>query len=316
MSKYELKAGSACTVEGMRENLVDRAFNIRRKDQRGTIAIDQMLTLEIESHMLPAMERGDWAREANRHLVRNRAAQVQPGHFYGKDTQSLDYLLGLHRNGWPEGVAKAMALAEQIRDLVPVAQKTRRKATWSHTGEEIDMRRVYAGRLDTAWRTTRKERRSGPKVISIDVDVCYNCHVNAENLFWSGACAVAITDVLEDMGYRVELFTTAATDEGGKVVLSRLVVKRSDEPLNANAVAALAAHPATYRYHHLNAWSRAPWNIGWGFGHAIQMMEPLNEAVAAGVLEGSDVQVTGALSKDAAVKALQEAIAKLDPDAR
>lgn len=310
---WTLEPGSACEVPDMVERLIHLPQGVEIKDKAfGRATMNHLLVLEVEQKHLPYMERPDFGRGPNRQMCYTRRSEVKPGHYYGKDTKSLDYLLDLHRNGWPEGVAKAMELADAIRDAVPQAEKPRRRPRWADQGDEVSMTRVYNGMLDRAWRSTRKVKSTGPKVVSIDVDVCHNSNISAEALFWSGACAVAITDVLEDMGYRVELFATAVTHEYGNACLTRLVVKRADEPLNINSVAALAAHPATFRYHILKSWCRSPWGIGYGYGHATDMLVPLKAAVEGEAIEGSDIQVTGALSKDGAVKALRAAIAQMD----
>lgn len=309
-----MEPGTAVEVPGMLERLLElsKGATCTVKAYGKGRPVTHLLVQEIESHHLPYMEREEWGRGPNRAMAYARRDEVRPGSYYGKDTKDLAYLLDLHKNGWPEGVSKAMELADEIRDAVPQAEKPRRRPRWSDQGDEVSMHRVYNGMLDRAWRSTRKVQAEGPKVISIDVDVGHNAHVSAESLFWSGACAVAITDVLEDMGYRVELFATAVTWEQNRACITRLVVKRADEPLNINSVAALAAHVATFRYHILKAWCRAPWGIGYGYGNSTEITECLAHAVEAGAIEGSDIQVLGALSKTAAIQALRSAVAKLD----
>lgn len=286
--------------------------DLKLKGRHGGYGIDirELLVLQFESHHTQAIVDPNYPRRPNRDRHNYRPNMVSRGNYYG-DVADYAELKRRMVEGWPEGVTRAADLAESIRDLVPVAKKRRRRPAWGDQGDEVNMQRVYAGQLDRAWRTTRREHVEGQKIISIDVDVCWNAGVRANDLFWSGATAIALTDVLEDQGYRVELFATAVNETNRRSVLSRVLVKRSDEPLNINNVAMMTAHPAMFRFYHLSSWCRAPWDIGGGYGSAMDMRAALDYAVDRGVLEGSDLQIGGALSRAAAEKEIREAVAKV-----
>lgn len=287
----------------------DAPVTIQGKSYRKDV--NALYVAELEQHELDlVLDDKAWASPANLGKVQGRAPDGSKHYWHG--AKSREAVTDMIHNGWPEGVARAQQLADKIKEVTPMPEIPRRRPRWAEQGDEIHMPRVWSGMLDQAWRTTKRERSRGPRVISVDVNVGHNAHVDGDSLFWSGACAVALADALEDVGYRVELFATATSVNGNKAMLSRFVVKRASDPLNVNNVAALAAHPATFRLHGLHAWARAPWDIGYGFGHACSNSQALDAAVAAGVLEGSEVQIDGALTLEQAQSALLGAVAKLD----
>jgi hypothetical protein len=150
-------------------------------------------------------------------------------------------------------------------------------------------------------------------VVSIDVAVGGNAGTSAEQLFWAGASAVALSDALEGAGYRVEIFSTAATDHGnGKGSLSRMRVKASGEPMNTNLVAALMALPATFRWYHFNATAASPFYVGSSWGSDVECDTFLETAAVAGVIEGAEIMIPTVLNEDSAIKAITGVLKKLE----
>jgi hypothetical protein len=253
-----------------------------------------------------------WASDANQRLT-NRTISPTDTKYWGH-IDSVDALHDALRYGWAEGTVKIQDLADKIRDQIPHPYGSRRKMRWSDQGDSIDMAKVYSGGLDRAWRSSPRQRERAPRVLSLDVDVGQNCMIGADDLFWSGAAAVALTDALEEAGYRVELFASSTSyfkADKHHMGIVRLRAKRAHERLNPALTAALVALPATFRWYHLHAWTKHPHYLGFGFGKSGTIGEPLEQAMLAGHIEGAEVTLQNALSEKAAVKEVTEALERL-----
>lgn len=259
-----------------------------------------------------------FAAEPNKAKSRNRERDISEGSFWG-DVKDHSDLRSRIEHGWIEGVEPVMDLVEEIRDLVPQPIGPRRKLKWGDQGDMVDMARVYSGQLDKAWRSSPRQRDFAPRVISIDVDVCQNAGVGADQLRWAGAAAVALTDALENVGYRVELFSTAGTtydgEEENKRVkhanITRFMVKRATDPCNPATLAALVALPATFRWYHFQAMTKAPADIGYSWGRAADLTNLLQAAMEENVLEGAEVQMKDSLSREAAIEEVTTVINRI-----
>jgi hypothetical protein len=295
-----------------------RAYTIGRKGYGGERNVRGAATTTVvemgpeDFHLLDTKKAlARYASPANQGYIDRRVRGDRDPRYWGsvKDNAALAALL---REGWAEGAEKIMDLAAELRPLIPSPMGPRRRLRWSDQGDSLEMGRVYSGQLDRAWRSMPRQRDRAPRVISIDADVGQNAGVDAEDLFWAGAAAVALTDALEDAGYRVELFSTSASYlPGGGVALTRLVAKRAQEPLNPVLAAALVSHPATFRWYHLMSWLRHPQEVGWGFGSCSAVQGVLEAAVLEGVLEGAELAISESLSRNEAIKECTAAIERL-----
>jgi hypothetical protein len=192
-------------------------------------------------------------------------------------------------------------LAEQVLDLIPRPATKKRRAVWGEEGSYLCPERLLIeGDIEHCWRSFKRARKPGQRILTIDVDVGQNCHVRADSLKWSGIAAIALTDALERAGYRVELYATSAcrsNTPGGGVALTRMLAKRASEPLNVALLAALVALPATFRWYHVMSWLAHPVAIGAGYGQSVALEEVLEAAAMHGGLQQSEVLMTGCLSQ-------------------
>jgi hypothetical protein len=286
-----------------------KAYGLKRPV--GATTIVEMAPEDL--HLLEPAKLGEWATPANRSHV-SRKIHKMPD--YWGTVSSNEQLAKLLAEGWDEGTKRIVELSDELRALIPTPMGPRRRLRWQDQGDEVCMHRVYSGQLDRAWRSAPRQRAHAPRVISIDADVGHNANVDAQDLFWAGAAAVALTDALEDAGYRVELFSTSATlgerqDSGGTAVLSRMVAKRASERLSPGLAAALVSLPATFRWYHLQSWLKSPTFIGWGHGTSLAIKEALDAAVEEGILEGSEVVIRESLSRESAIRECKAAIERI-----
>lgn len=149
--------------------------------------------------------------------------------------------------GWPEGRRKVFERMPKIES--PTAQNVRRRTVWSDQGDEVEMERVYMGRLDTAWREAKRTWCMGPQQVRIWVNVTRHAGVPADAFFWAGAATIIASDALEEAGHSVEIVTFAYGKPTGqqKHMVVTLCAKALDEPLNLDRIAAMLCNAATMR---------------------------------------------------------------------
>jgi hypothetical protein len=219
-------------------------------------------------------------------------------------------------DGWPEGATRALELARQISANIPPITSHRRRVVNSDDGNELRIDQALRGEWDVAWqRSARREITRPVLTIGCKIGGLVNC--SAEQLFWSGAQAVALVDALENAGYRVELRAISAVaninSNGGRLVAD-VMVKRADEPSRPDAIASVVAHAGTFRTGMFALRTRGPAQMSPGeVGATIQ--EPagiMQECADKGWLQDMpDVILSAAYSRADAVKHITEAIRKL-----
>lgn len=220
------------------------------------------------------------------------------------------------KNGWPEGVQKIEQIA--TRELSAPASVRRRRIRGDH-GDELDMQAVWRGDLTRAWSRTRRANRVGPRVINIIIDLGANAGTSSKQLFWRGASALRLAQLLTESGYNVALYGAIGirrADSSGKLNAAQLVeIKSTDSPLDMDKLAALTAMAGFFRtsmfagivyaadQHNNN-------DVDWGLGSA----EPENIAKAVKLLPiPQDVIIQrNVLSEEAANKWIDEALLQID----
>lgn len=158
---------------------------------------------------------------------------------------------------WADGVETLERIAQRLRDAAMPAprRRTRRPRFDECNGDEVDTDRLRSGQA--FWRTTSRETTSGPATITIVSDMATPGSRSGEELFWRGAAAVVLAEMLEAAGYRVELW--AANHVSGcyfgadSKLLIGVCLKRTGETLDR---ATLAAALSAWFYRTVNFQSR------------------------------------------------------------
>ena len=121
---------------------------------------------------------------------------------------------------------------------LPTLKSRVRKTEWSFDdGDEIDTGRMMQG-LPYRRRMIREET-GGPAEMTILIDTTTPYYEESDNILWRGAAAVALTHILEEKGYRVELWVC----NGSKLfayentnVLTAACLKRTSDPLDTSTL--------------------------------------------------------------------------------
>lgn len=104
-----------------------------------------------------------------------------------------DSVVAAVRDGWRPGLDRLRKHLEVLK--LPKLPSIRRVKDKGPIGDEVDMQRVYSGNLDTAWHRMRYADLQGrPQSATIVVDIGGNAYTTSDQLFWTGACAVALIE--------------------------------------------------------------------------------------------------------------------------
>jgi hypothetical protein len=149
------------------------------------------------------------------------------------------------------------------------ATSVRRTQTWSDQGDALDIHRVNAGQLDVAWRRTQRRSRRASQSVVVSFPLMIAAADHANKLFWCGAAALKLTDVLTQAGYNVALIGTHGTQFDGHVGHDSLVVKAAEAPLDVEALIVAMAFPGFTRTAGFTAIASNPFTVNSGLGNAI-----------------------------------------------
>lgn len=141
-----------------------------------------------------------------------------------------------------ELVSQVEAMVNEMQHLdLPEVKDTRRRCTYSEDdGDEVDLDRLRSGQA--FWRTSQREDSTGPATVTVICDIGANWSVPAVALQWRGVAAVALTHILEKLGYQVEFWMV----EGGRRVFSNrdstekvvqaMCLKRTEDTLDIKSI--------------------------------------------------------------------------------
>lgn len=236
--------------------------------------------------------------------------------FAGRDfAGSWDAVYSAVNSVWPEGMAVLERMEADLADAaLPKPVSRRRKTRFNEDdGDELDYDRMRSGQA--FWRQSRRQNTSGPATVTIVVDSCAACHVDAEDILWRGAAAVTLAKLLEAAGYRVELWVTARTDNvvkrPGKKHLSDLMLsvclKRPSDVLDTSTlISAVSGWAFRTLFFRGFCCGQGKVESNLGYPHA-----PSDEDVKHVTTDQKRIVIKGAFSYDAAVRLIRETITSI-----
>ena len=153
------------------------------------------------------------------------------------DWQQVQRLLG---EVWTEGLAvvERMLVDLEKAELPPPQSIKRRQRFSADNGDEFDYDRFKSGQ-DAYWRSSGRDKMIGNPIIKIVVNISGNCNVNPMDLLWSGAASIALTEILENAGYRVELWAATTGSKcflNGNRYTTFTCLKESTDPVDTAAI--------------------------------------------------------------------------------
>lgn len=181
-----------------------------------------------------------------------------------------DAVIDAIHDGWPEG-------AKRMRDTIgsvqttQTAQSIRRVLCRGDHGDEFDIHRAYAGGLDKAWTRRKRGMRPSSKGVTLVLHVGGAWTVTAEELFWRGAAAACLADLLSEAGYAVTIIVGAgirklADGRADTAYQYTVTAKASHMPVDIDTIAAVTALAGTFRVGGFRKIAERPYDIGGHFG--------------------------------------------------
>ena len=169
--------------------------------------------------------------------------------WYGdaKDQSDCDAAVS---SGWHKGADKVSRFAEELAVNAPPAVDVRRKRRRMDDGDDLCIDSAMRGEWDTAWETFRRAETNGNPIVELVFNWGMSCGVTGEQMFWQGAVACALTDILEGAGYRVGLTAVQAIHHRiGTNAHAATVIRVKDvgDSMCLSDLAAFTAHSGVYR---------------------------------------------------------------------
>jgi len=233
------------------------------------------------------------------------------GYFIGREFASWDEARDAAGQTWDEGLSIINRLAESVSGKIETQPRSRKRRTaWSEDSrDEIDIDRVRSGQAP--WRTCQRQETTGQQIITLIADVGANAYVDVEKILWRGAAAVVLAGLLEEAGYRVEIYAMRKGQGTFKHVkddlLTAVRIKRPDQPLDI-ATLASAVSGWFFRTLFFQAFFTMGLAVDEGLGRSVQLTEA--DGVQAVPDAQSPIIISGVWSEEAAMEFIDREIEK------
>lgn len=109
------------------------------------------------------------------------------------------------KTGWQDGAERVKGIAEEIKAQIPTPQSIRRRIKWSDQGDSLDIHRVWSGRLGQAWESHPRQRTNTQQSVTIFSQIFQSVMTHSDYGFYRGAAVIALSDLLTEAGYNVEI---------------------------------------------------------------------------------------------------------------
>lgn len=235
--------------------------------------------------------------------------------FIGREFSSWEDCYKKAHASWQEGIDIVLAMIENIENHItlPKPKNIKRRGVWSEEdGDEISVDRLRNG--DAYWRKMQKREVLGAQTISVFFTV--NAPVNCQSswLFWRGVAAIVLTHLLENAGYRVELFAVRhamdAYKDGDSAFMS-CCLKQSQQPVDIASIV-----NAVSGWFYRTIWMQAqyayrPRELQKDLGITLSLSEE-NEYVKELAGRNKIIVIDTIYSEESVVEEIREAIMRID----
>ena len=229
--------------------------------------------------------------------------------------ETIEDVEEIAHKGWPDGVAKVAKLASEVRNDVPEAQEIKPHYVWQDEGDEFDIHRMWNGEVDSMWYGREDSTVKGPRVIKLIAPIGGSATKNASELFWCGATALVLCDVLERAGYRVAIDGLSIAEHDNFHSLAQIRLKEADQYVSLANLAVGLCLPAYFRTVGIHWRGTAPMSVGSGFGmsrYCEKNKVAKAHAERLGILDGKAILLGEARNKKQAVSKIRTAIQQVE----
>ncbi len=258
-------------------------------------------------------------RKHREHLLADMQAEgAEENRVWRGGVRSLADAVETLRHGWTEGAERALQLLDEVAEELPLPVNRRRQRCWSDVGDDLSTDRLYRGQ-ETFWQGfTRPVKAGVMPTLTIAMSWGGNGNLAADQLFWTGAAAVALCSLLDEAAYSTRLVALDAvrwrTSYKGdaQYMVTSVEVKGHGDGLVVEDVVTIAAHPGLYRSLAFAATHLAPWDCGSGLGVSVDVSPLLPAIIDAGLLDRPEIVIPALRSRGAAVALLEQAITTIN----
>lgn len=165
--------------------------------------------------------------------------QSRPQGFVGENLPTWDLVAKRTNREWAEGMHTLRRFTERLRqtELPEIKSRKRRVRFNEYEGDEVEYDRLMQGQ--PFWRKTEREQVEGPTTVTVMVDTSTPAYQSSDDILWRGAAALALTEILEEKGYSVELWVvngSALYANESTRVMTGCCLKRCSDPLDTSTL--------------------------------------------------------------------------------
>lgn len=160
--------------------------------------------------------------------------------FIGREFNSFEDLQSAIQSNWDEGILTMMEFIEKLeREAIPEIKSLKARRRYNNQEGEVDTDRFLGGDPNYYYKMEKEADGKIPEV-TIVIDCTGTYHIDSMDLLWRGAAAIALTKILEEKGYRCEIWATSGSrfynehPDRGVVVTTEL--KKTSDPLDVSTL--------------------------------------------------------------------------------
>ena len=162
-------------------------------------------------------------------------------------TEDFSEAVTLASTGWHEGLERAAAISAALVDRITGARIERPKLHLQPAGFRPCVPVAIAGAPDNMQALRKVESFGAGKVIDLVFNGGATAGVSAETMILRGAVCLALIDLLEGAGYRVEVTRINCGHDGEIASYFAFPLKNADQQPDADTLSFWLAHPAAHR---------------------------------------------------------------------
>lgn len=157
------------------------------------------------------------------------------GRYFNNHHEALDAAMMT----WEEGLQTIEEMRSRLQSIeLPQPVSRRRVRQWSEDrGEEFSYDRYKAGQA--WWQSSHRERVMGPQFATVVLNAVAFFRMKPRDLIWAGAAVSLLVDILEENGYRVEVWSGTCSnplDNRSTIAQTAVRVKEASEHLDLSSL--------------------------------------------------------------------------------
>lgn len=158
----------------------------------------------------------------------------------GREFSSWEEVMKAAQEAWEDGIEQLGMFTERLREIeIKPIKSHKRVVVWGPGPDgELDLERMQQGETN-CYKTYKREKTDGPTSLTVIIDVSTPWHIDSFDILWRGAAAIALTYLLEEKGYSVELWVAhGSTFFANKPYPGILAacLKRTSDPLDMSSL--------------------------------------------------------------------------------